>query len=282
MSQVPWHPTTFARFERHLRGSALTALIVTDAGRGYIKPMSPSLSPHTLACEWVGSQLARWFGLPTFEFTLMPVDAADEIPLADGTRAAVGMAFVSREMEGHVWSGSPKELRLIENPLDITRLVVFDTWTRNCDRFPPQGANRGPHYDNVYLAHEGASHGKLRLIAMDHNYCFTSGRDLTPRLTDIDWVRDDRIYGLFPAFVPLMDRLELRTAADRLRRATPEAVRPMVQTIPAEWQVPAGARNALVQFVASRAAYLADTIFAKLKAACWPQDELFEQPGGPS
>ena len=285
MSDTPcpiWQPKTFLRFERHLTTSALTALIVTDAGRAYLKPMAPALSPHTLACEWVGSQLARWFGLPTFEFALMPIDEIDEIPLADNSRATPGMAFASREMRGHPWSGAEKELEQLENPQDISRLVVFDTWTQNCDRFPPAGENRGPHYDNVFLAHAGAAEGKLRLIAMDHTHCFTCGADLTGRLANIHKAHDDGIYGLFPAFVPRMDKIEVRAAADTLRRATTSVVEPMVQSIPAEWEVSQAIRIALVQLVCSRAAYVADRIYDSLKALCWPQEEFdFDQQGGP-
>ncbi|MGA2230381.1 MAG: HipA family kinase [Tepidisphaeraceae bacterium] len=280
-----WQPTTFLRFERALATSARTALIVTDAGRAYIKAMGPKLSPNTLACEWVGSQLARWFGLPTFRFALMPVDDIDEIPLADGTLATPGMAFVSQEIQGHVWSGTREELQQLENPEDISRLVVFDTWTLNCDRFAPAGMNRLPHYDNVFLSHEvmyeGVGPGYLRLIGMDHTHCFSCGRELTAQLANIDRVKSDAIYGLFPAFVSFVDQIAVRAAVATLRLASTEVVRPMVESIPDEWQVSLAARTALVQLICSRAAYLVDRISDGITALCLPDDLNSDSRGGP-
>ena len=94
--------------------------------------------PHQLACEYVGTQLAAWFGLPTFDYALMAVDATvDEIPLKDGSFAESGPAFVTRAAAGHPWGGSAEELDALVNPEAVTHLVVFDTWTLNCDRYPP-------------------------------------------------------------------------------------------------------------------------------------------------
>jgi len=50
--------------------------------------------PHPLACEWVATQLARWFGLPTFDYSLLAIDAEIERPawsrwtIRTGSRAA--------------------------------------------------------------------------------------------------------------------------------------------------------------------------------------------------
>jgi hypothetical protein len=77
-----WRPTTFLRFEEALDTSMGTARIVTDAGRAYIKAMGNRQGPHQLACEWVATQLAEWFGLPTFEYALLPIDA-EAGPLLD-------------------------------------------------------------------------------------------------------------------------------------------------------------------------------------------------------
>jgi hypothetical protein len=56
-----WRPTTFLRFEIALDTSMGTARLVTDAGPAYIKALGNRQGPHPLACEWVGTQVARWF-----------------------------------------------------------------------------------------------------------------------------------------------------------------------------------------------------------------------------
>lgn len=70
-----WPPTTFLRHEDELDTSMGTARIVTDAGPAYIKAMGNRQGPHPLACEWVATHLAKWFGLTTFDFAIMEIDA---------------------------------------------------------------------------------------------------------------------------------------------------------------------------------------------------------------
>ena len=131
--------------------------------------------------------MAHWFGLPTFDFAILNLDAADEIPFESGGKAAPGPAFVTRATKGNTWGGEDGELDLLENPEAISRLVVFDTWTRNCDRYPPDLEMRKPNRDNVFLNSTSEREDRFRLIAMDHTHCFTCGRDLTDAyLSNID------------------------------------------------------------------------------------------------
>ncbi len=235
-----------------------TARILTDAGPAFIKAMGNRQGPHPLACEWVGTQLAAWFGLPTFDYALLNLGPADEIPFVRGGTAAPGPAFVTRLVEGRVWGGTVEELELLQNLEALSRLVVFDTWTRNCDRHPPDLAKRKPNKDNVFLSREGAAEGRFRLIAMDHTHCFTCGRDLTERIADIDHVKDDRLYGLFPAFLPLLRREEVQSAAARLREADRAGLTVIVESVPAAW----------VDFLYRRAEFVADTLVERLLACC--------------
>jgi len=85
-----WQPTTIKRFVKAFPTSACTALVETDAGKGYLKALGGPEGPHTLACEWVAAQLARWFGLSTFDCAIVPVTEEDEIPFHKGGKAQVG------------------------------------------------------------------------------------------------------------------------------------------------------------------------------------------------
>src|SRR5262245_25691871 len=134
---MPWQPTTINRFIRGFRTSARAILVDTDAGPGYLKALGGPEGPHTLAAELVGTRLAEWFGLPTFDFTLIMIDQTQEIFDRDGNQigeALPGPAFISRLEPGDTWSGDERQLATLANPDDIARLVVFDTWLRNCDR----------------------------------------------------------------------------------------------------------------------------------------------------
>lgn len=260
MDGSAWRPTTFVRFERNYDTSIGTARIVTDAGPAYIKPLGNRQGPHVLACEWVGTQLAKWFGLPTLDVAIMDVSEVDEIPLGGDRNAVPGPAFVSRATLGHPWGGSSEELEQLVNPDAIPRLVMFDTWTLNCDRHHPDAVERRPNFDNVFLSAEGAEPGEFRLLAMDHTHCFTCGRDLTRRIASIDRVRDKRVYGLFAPFEALIDKRGVERSVARLGRINPGEVRGMIDTIPAQWQVALDARRALERLICTRAAFLVDTV----------------------
>lgn len=207
MNSARWQPTTVTRFLRGIPSSARTAVVETDTGTGYLKALGNPEGPNTLACELVGTRLAQWLGLPTLDFALIKIDEVDEIPFynpageSDG-QALPGPAFVTREERGETWSGKTRQLNGLANPQDISRLVVFDTWTLNCDRYGPNKdrlqkprINRG----NVFLSEEAAK-GKLCLKAIDHTHCFTCGRPLTTRVADLDTIQDERVFGLFPEF----------------------------------------------------------------------------------
>lgn len=271
-----WQPRTFLRFEKKLETSTGVALVVTDAGRAYLKPLGNQEGPHVLACEWVGTQLARWFGVLTPDCATMQIEPSDEIELGHGRRALPGPAFVSRALPGHPWSGSEKELARIENPQVISWLVVFDTWVRNVDRFPPPGTERSPNYDNLLLTREGASKGRFRLVAIDHTHCFTGGRELTGRLAHIDNVQDPEIYGLFPAFKPFLRQEELERAVHRLREVKKAEIEAIIEGVPPAWEVSPEARAALGEFLLRRAAFLADTLLGRLDPQRWP-GSLFDQ-----
>jgi hypothetical protein len=55
------------------------------------------------------------------------------------------------------WGGVENELDHLVNPETISQLVVFDTWTLNCDRYPPDVTKRRANPDNVFLSSEKTS-----------------------------------------------------------------------------------------------------------------------------
>ena len=267
-----WHPTTFLRFEEPYDTSMGTARIVTDAGPAYIKAMGNPEGRHRLACELVGTQLAEWFELPTLDFALMRIDAdVDEIPFLRGGKAASGPAFVTRAVRGHPWDGSEAGLAGLENPEAISRLVVFDTWTRNHDRHAPHLTPPRVRYDNVFLESVGEKEsGRLRLLAINHTHCFTRRNELSSRLSQISSVQDPGLYGVFPAFAPNVRDNDVQAAIDRLRQLEEGAVARMIEKVPGEWEVDQGTREAWRELICRRAAFVADTISAKIAKTCWP------------
>jgi len=236
-----------------------TTKIKTDATFAYLKALGNRQGSHALASEFVASSLAKWFGLTVPDFAILDLPADACFPLPREARTQPGPAFVSRHAAGRTWQGSETELRDLENPTDITRLMVFDTWVRNCDRHPPDLATRKPNYANVYLADTDRT-GRSRLLAIDHTHCFDGGRDLSERLADIGKMKDEATYGLFPAFAPFIDTGELHWCLSLLRSVTREHVEAIVAQIPPQWQVDAPAAAALVAQIHGRAGFVADRI----------------------
>ena len=271
---MPWAPTTILRVEKNFPTGAGVVRVVTDQGDGYLKALGHSSGPHVLACEWIGTHIAKLIGLLTFDFALIEVTERDEIPFVrhehgtdvpDG-EAQPGPAFITRSETGQRWGGTAGELRLLANQKHLTRLVLLDTWIRNPDRHAPASCNRKPNRDNVFLSDEGAPAGKKLLKAMDPTHCISNGRALTPHVSDIDGVKDDEIYGLFPEFEPLLDRAEMTEAIADLKLVTRDQISATIATIPTAWQVDGATRSALADFLVGRAQYVADT----LPSGLWP------------
>lgn len=276
-----WRPQTIRRFVKGLPSSARTAVVETDVGLGYLKAMGGPEGSHTLASEVVVTQLAAWFGLPTFDWSIIKVDELDEIPFFDknGNRdglATPGPAFITRAEKGAPWGGTERELKHLVNSQDVSRLVVFDTWVLNCDRHsqpkPEVGWIRKPNRDNVFLSYQ-APDGDFLLKAMDHTHCFTCGREWTKKLAHVDIMKDGRVFGLFPEFRDFLKRDAVSQASADLKLITSEVVTEMANQIPNEWDVTREALDALVNLVVRRASFVAETITSKI----WPQGNLFSE-----
>jgi hypothetical protein len=269
--ETDWQPTRLLEVAGSVDTSTGATEVMTDAGNAYIKPMGNRQGPHVLATDWVGTHLAKWFGLSTFDIAILQLDADDEFDMPRGAKAQPGPAFASRAMSGEPWGMSRLQLDVIVNPEDITRLIVFDTWTLNCDRHYHDPAIRKPNPDNVFLSSEGVEAGKRRLIAMDHGLCFIrSGEHLTQKLAYLDKVKDEHVYGLFPAF---RDRLRQNTIEEccvQLREMNKGIATAIVGTVPHEWDVSSCVRHAWIELIHRRAGFVADNVDTWIeKAAPW-------------
>lgn len=266
-----WQPTRLLQVAGSVDTSTGATEVNTDAGRAYIKPMGNRQGPHVLATDWVGTHLAKWFGLSTFDISILTLDADDTFPLPRGHMAQPGPAFAARALPGEPWGQSGLHLNVLVNPEDISRLVVFDTWTLNCDRHHHDLTVRRPNPDNIYLSSEGVVAGKRRLIAMDHGLCFIrSGEELTKRQANIGKVQDENVYGLFPEFRERLRQSTIEDCASRLREMDASTADAMIESVPSEWEVSQESRTAWSELICRRAAFVADNISNWIdKAAPW-------------
>ena len=261
-SSSNFQPTCVTRFIDNFDSGAGTLLVDTDSGKAYLKALGNPGGPHVLACEWVGTRLATAIGLPTFDHALVQVDEMDVLPFFDNKKfAEPGPAFATRAENGTTWGRDKRLLNRLENPIDISRMVVFDTWVLNFDRYGPAGCRI--NMDNVFFSSE-AEGGMIELRVMDHTHCFTNGADLTKRVQQISKIKDERIFGLFPEFRDLLDKDAVHTMCQQMAALKSDVVEDIVYTIPSSWSVSSEAKQSLIQFVLQRANYLADTIEERL------------------
>lgn len=266
-----WQPTQLLEVAGSVDTSTGATEVMTDAGRAFIKPMGNRQGPHVLATDWVGTHLASWFGLSTFEIAILPLDEDDSFDLPRGYTAKPGPAFAARAMNGEPWGNSGLQLDVLVNSDDISRLVVFDTWTLNCDRHHHDLNARKPNPDNVYLSSEDVEPGKRKMIAMDHGLCFIrSGEDLTPKLANIDKTKNENVFGLFPEFRDRLSQEMVENSLARLREMETDIADKILKTIPDEWEVSSDTRNAWSTLICTRANYVADNFSSWLdKVAPW-------------
>jgi hypothetical protein len=265
-----WNPNTISRAIRGLTTAARTVQVETDQGEGFLKALGNPEGPHILACELVGSLAADWLGLKTLDFSIIDVTDPEDVAFEGHSWAQPGPAFISRaEATGFTWGGDSQTVSAISNREDLARLVVLDTWLRNCDRRSPDG--RRINLNNVFLVQRTRPQRILELLAMDFTHAFTCGGPLDRTLGHIEKIRDPSIFGRFPEFETYLSRDEVTACAVRLGGFDIATASGFVARVPAEWQVSTDVRGIWRKFLIERAHFTADTIVRRL----WPQtDEL--------
>ncbi|MGL4552691.1 MAG: hypothetical protein ACRC33_16070 [Gemmataceae bacterium] len=162
-------------------------------------------------------------------------------------------------------------LGAVSNRSDLGRVLAFDTWTRNCDRYLPVDRTPRDNPRNFLLSEEGAPDGRFVLKPIDHAGCFTCQHEITPRVADIDNVQDARLFGRFPGFKGVAARADALEAADQLAAVQRSEIQAIIDQTPAEWQRGDEARRALGDFLCQRAGRLRQII-----EAGWPPEDFFE------
>ena len=278
-----WEPKRILRYVESHSSSTQVIRVKTELGDGFLKSLGNPEGEHALACEWVGTQLAKWFHLPTFQFGLIVVTDEMQLPFYEVSKggAKPGPAFITKSDEGETWGGTERELKRLFNPRDISRLVVFDTWVRNRDRYFHQvGKPARKRFENVFLS-EDTVEGHVLLRAMDHTHIFSSVGELLPKHLGREQIQDENVYGLFPQFRAFLEEDAIIEALAKMRQIKKAEIEAMIHTIPAEWDVSQATRTALADFILKRANYLSDEVTEnkhlrpRILKLLYPQGVLF-------
>ena len=267
-----WNPQYIIRKINSILSSTEVVIVETDLGPGFLKAIGNPAGTHCLASEYVATQLAEWLGLSTLEYGLVDIDAdLDDIRLYTGRKAQSGPAFITKLEAGEPWDGSRTALRMVVNPEEMSKIVVFDTWVINRDRKSRLMAVT----DNVLLSTSHAPKGKLRLVAIDHTHCFVT--EECGRLVDLEKLAkadEPEVYGLFSEFREHLNRAIIRETSDRLRKMDSGTASAIVESIPDAWEISRSIRDRWTEQILQRAIWTATEIEERVLGALFQQRDL--------
>jgi hypothetical protein len=243
-----WQPTFVDRVIETYPTSTRVAKVRTDVGIGFLKGMGNPSGNQSLAMELVGSELATQLGLYVPDFAIF--DLTDiEVPMQGHGCMTYGPAFISRENKCITSDGSDLLVSKVVNSEEIALLVMFDTWIRNLDRCPPNDYfDPEPRRDNLCFTPKGR---KFRLMVIDQSHCFVEGL-LEDGLMGTEFVNDNRIYGLFPEFMPYITENALRHAAVAIALVDEVSIAEIVNSVPNGWGLNQVMKDDWIEKIVSR------------------------------
>lgn len=252
-----FQPTRIEREIELFESSTRPARVATNAGDGFLKGMGNPQGTTALISELIAGELGVWFGLSIPPFAVVN-HCQIEIPMRNHHLTMAPPMFCSKAVEGIPRDGSDTFLKRLLRPEDVSKLVVFDTWIRNSDRYSEDMHNS----DNLLYVTENKGR-KYSLVPIDHSHCFV-GIDFETDLPSPQFVIDPEVYGLFPEFAPFIKTGHVADALERLDGLEPDFVQECVNSIPAQWLASAAVKENIRNFICDRAKYVVETLAIKL------------------
>ena len=251
------NPTRVLREIEHFVSSTRVALVETDAGLGYVKGVGNSEGLKALVSELVAAELAVWFGLSVPPFAVIETSEI-EIRMKDWPQRMKAPLFFSKRVDGFPRDGSDAIISRLRRPRDISKLVVFDTWIRNSDRYSRGKMNNSENLLFVKLNNKR----KYDLTPIDHTHCFFD--NIIKDEPGDTVVMDKAVFGDFPEFAPYLNQAAVEAALARLSRLDRDFVDEIVGSTPHEWGLGASTARTLADFICRRAAFVVETMAEKI------------------
>ncbi len=243
-----WSPDYVQRIVRVLETSTRPLLVETGDGLAIVKYMGNRQGDDALICELVGTSLAKLIGLPVADFAVAYLPALDlNVP---GRGIEAGPAFYSRWEQAESFSHSSRLLKKLADPAQITRLVAFDTWVQNRDRYDGSGQSEA-NLDNLLFRLDGPNAG---MLVIDHTHAFVE----TTLADDMNkaWVEETTVHGAFEEFFPLLSSDHIHAALNSISAITEETVLAICQRVPSEWGMTPGLASQMTTCIVQRAQQL--------------------------
>jgi hypothetical protein len=139
------HPTEVLREIERFPSSARPARVETDVGQGFIKGASNPQGLAALISELIAAELGTWLGLAIPPFAVLRT-CNIEIPMLNNGSFITPPCFFSFAVDGETFDGTDGYLKRLSKPEDVAKIIIFDTWIRNADRYNSQDDK---NYDNL-------------------------------------------------------------------------------------------------------------------------------------
>jgi len=235
---------------------------MTDKGAALVKYMGNRAGLDSLVSELLAGELASKLELQTPDFAIVDIPS---IETGDPfVTVQPGPAFFSRWEQAQSLAPNSRLLASLRRPADVSRLVVFDTWIRNKDRFADDPNGTLLNYDNILFK---ADIRKTQLLVIDHSHAFAE-TSLEAEMDD-DWANERVVYGLFNEFQPMLKRRDVKSAIDMVSALDVEELRTICQSPPAQWGITTGAADRMAELLSERAKLMSewvpDAIFAQME-----------------
>ena len=254
-----WQPREIKRVIGVMDTSTKPIFASTDAGNSVVKYLGNRSGATALLCELIGSELANAVGLTTPDFAVARLPKID-LPDPSLTMEA-GPAFFSRWEEAVRLEPDSELLASLRQLDQLSLLVVFDTWIRNSDRYCTQDdfGFGVENYDNVLLSPDKR---KVRMLVIDHSHALVEA-DFESEI-GAAWIAEERVYGLFPEFVPHLTPQRVRKALSAVCRVDEALALRVCRSAPSEWGMTEGLAVRLARCIVERGARLAGWLPQKL------------------
>lgn len=253
-------PTEIQREIELFPSSTRPARVVTDAGEGFVKGIGNPQGESALVSELVAAELGTWFGLDIPPFSVI-TNCKIDLQMIDHGGVIQPPMFFSMAVDGSPRDGGDIFLSRLRKKGDVARLVIFDTWIRNFDRYQIDSENS----DNLLYV-KAAFGRQYNLVPIDHSHCFIDADEVdfptSPALNTT--THDPNVYGNFPEFAPYIHRSDVLLALRQLATINRGSVEEIVNSVPQQWGLGMQAASSLVNFVCERAEFVVNSISPKL------------------
>ncbi|MBI4569252.1 MAG: hypothetical protein HY719_12725 [Planctomycetes bacterium] len=103
-------------------------------------------------------------------------------------------------------------------------------------------------------------------MAMDFTECLTLGKEFTSssRFDQIEFERDEAVYGLFPEFKAYVTKSAARDGVSKMNRVCEVEVDRIVDSVPRQWGFSAAVGQRVKAFLLARSHFLSQTLVQSL------------------